>query len=74
MRPVRIEILIFLVCQYFLCILSIESSVMILELRKKRLESMAEDGDVDTLIAKLTDEARKCNIQRFRNAIKIKVI
>ncbi|KAK4253755.1 hypothetical protein QN277_010391 [Acacia crassicarpa] len=43
-----------------------------IELRKRKLESLAEEGDVDLAIAKLTDEARNCNIQRFRNAIKIK--
>lgn len=47
---------------------------MILELRKRKLESLAEEGDVDLVTAKLTDEARNCNIRRFRNAIKIKVI
>ncbi|KAK4258224.1 hypothetical protein QN277_007696 [Acacia crassicarpa] len=44
----------------------------IVELRKRKLESLAEEGDVDLVIAKLTAEARNCNIQRFRNAIKIK--
>ncbi|KAI9116670.1 hypothetical protein K1719_012328 [Acacia pycnantha] len=43
-----------------------------IELRKRKLESLAEEDDVDLVIAKLTDEARNCNIQRFRNAIKIK--
>lgn len=35
---------------------------------------MEKQDDLDTEIAKLVDQATKCNIQRFRNAIKIKVI
>ncbi|XP_028760559.1 structural maintenance of chromosomes protein 5 [Neltuma alba] len=43
-----------------------------IELRKRKLESVAVEGDMDMVIAKLTDQARNCNIQRFHNAIKIK--
>jgi len=35
---------------------------------------MEEQDDLDTELAKLVDQATKCNIQRFHNAIKIKVI
>lgn len=46
---------------------------MILEQRKRKLESMEKEGDLDLVMTKLIDESRNCNIQRFRNAIKIKV-
>jgi len=35
---------------------------------------MEEQDDLDTELAKLVDHATNCNIQRFHNAIKIKVI
>ncbi|KAK7392804.1 hypothetical protein VNO78_21252 [Psophocarpus tetragonolobus] len=40
--------------------------------KKALLKRMKERNDIDTEIAKLVDQARKCNIQRFHNAKKIK--
>lgn len=34
---------------------------------------MEKERDVNMLMAKLSDEARNLNVQRFRNAMKIKV-
>ena len=45
-----------------------------LEQKKGKLKSMEEQDDLDTELAKLVDQATNCNIQRFHNAIKIKVI
>jgi len=35
---------------------------------------MEDQDDLDTGLAKLVDQATKCNILRFHNAIKVKVI
>ncbi|XP_057458731.1 structural maintenance of chromosomes protein 5 isoform X2 [Lotus japonicus] len=43
-----------------------------IEQRKGILKSMEEKVDMDTEIAKLVEQATKCNIQRFHNSIKIK--
>ncbi|KAK9283376.1 hypothetical protein L1049_011618 [Liquidambar formosana] len=40
--------------------------------RKRKLESMEKEDDVDSVMAKLIDQAAKCNIQRFQCAIEIK--
>ncbi|KAL2330753.1 hypothetical protein Fmac_018334 [Flemingia macrophylla] len=40
--------------------------------KKKLLKLMEERDDTDTEIAKLVDQATKCNIKRFHNAMKIK--
>ncbi|XP_029126918.1 structural maintenance of chromosomes protein 5 isoform X2 [Cajanus cajan] len=40
--------------------------------KKKLLKLMEERDDTDTEILKLVDQANKCNIQRFHNAMKIK--
>ncbi|AES69696.2 putative structural maintenance of chromosomes protein [Medicago truncatula] len=42
------------------------------EQKKSKLKSMEEQDDLDTELAKLVDQATKCNIQRLHNAIKIK--
>lgn len=42
--------------------------------RKGLLKVMEERDDLDTEIAKLVHQASKYNIQRFRNAMEIKVI
>lgn len=44
-----------------------------LDQRKKKLESMEQEDDLDTVVAKLVDQAANFNIQRFHCAIKIKV-
>ncbi|GAU38915.1 hypothetical protein TSUD_119810 [Trifolium subterraneum] len=43
-----------------------------IEQKKAKLKLMEEQDDLDTELAKLVDQATKCNIQRFHNAIKIK--
>ncbi|KAK2440243.1 structural maintenance of chromosomes protein [Trifolium repens] len=43
-----------------------------IEQKKAKLKLMEEQDDLDTELAKLGDQATKCNIQRFHNAIKIK--
>ncbi|CAI8583498.1 unnamed protein product [Vicia faba] len=43
-----------------------------IEQKKRILKSMEEQDDLDTELAKLVDQATKCNIQRLHNAIKIK--
>ncbi|XP_048329060.2 structural maintenance of chromosomes protein 5-like isoform X2 [Ziziphus jujuba] len=40
--------------------------------KKKKLESMEKEDDLDTAIAKLIDEAAKCNNERFHCAMKFK--
>ncbi|KAL0561835.1 hypothetical protein IC582_002280 [Cucumis melo] len=40
--------------------------------RKKKLESMEREEDLDTVVAKLVDQVANFNIQRFRCAIEIK--
>lgn len=44
-----------------------------LDQRKKKLESMEREDDLDTVVAKLVDQAANFNIQRFQCAIEIKV-
>ena len=44
-----------------------------LDQRKKKLESMEREDDLDTVVAKLVDQAANFNIQRFHCAIEIKV-
>jgi len=44
------------------------------EQKKVILKSMEDQDDLDTGLAKLVDQATKCNILRFHNAIKVKVI
>ncbi|MCI02427.1 structural maintenance of chromosomes protein, partial [Trifolium medium] len=43
-----------------------------IEQKKAKLKLMEEQDDLETELAKLVDQAAKCNIQRFHNAIKIK--
>lgn len=38
-----------------------------------KLKSIEEEGDVDSQIASLADQAVNLNVQRFHNAIEIKV-
>ncbi|KAG7945745.1 hypothetical protein I3843_14G004900 [Carya illinoinensis] len=40
--------------------------------RRRKLESMEKGDDLDTVMAKLIDQAAKCNIQRFHCAIELK--
>ncbi|KAG2668731.1 hypothetical protein I3760_14G004700 [Carya illinoinensis] len=40
--------------------------------RRRKLESMEKGDDLDTVMAKLIDQAAKCNIQRFHRAIELK--
>lgn len=46
---------------------------MILAQRRRKLESLEKGDDLDTVMAKLIDQAAKCNIQRFHCAIELKV-
>lgn len=41
--------------------------------RKRKLESIGKEVDLDTVMAKLIDEAANLNIQRLQCAIDIKV-
>lgn len=41
--------------------------------RKRKLESMEKEDDLDTVMAKLIDQAAKFNIQRYQCVIEIKV-
>ncbi|XP_059651902.1 structural maintenance of chromosomes protein 5 [Cornus florida] len=40
--------------------------------RKRNLEFLEKEDDLDTIMSKLTDQAAKLNVQRFQYAIKIK--
>ncbi|XP_062174170.1 structural maintenance of chromosomes protein 5 isoform X2 [Alnus glutinosa] len=40
--------------------------------RRRKLESLEKGDDLDTVMAKLIDQAAKCNIQRFHCAIELK--
>lgn len=41
--------------------------------RKMKLESIEKEGDLETSMIKLTDQVATLNVQRFQNAIEIKV-
>lgn len=47
--------------------------MVILDQKKRRLESIEKEDDPDTSMTKLVDEAENLNIQRFKYAIEIKV-
>lgn len=38
-----------------------------------KLESIEKEGDVETSMIKLTDQVATLNVQRYQNAIEIKV-
>lgn len=47
--------------------------MVIIDLRKRKLESIEKEGDFETVLAKLIDQAASLNMQRFKYAIEIKV-
>lgn len=47
--------------------------MLILDQRRRRLESIEKEGDQDTVMAKLLDQAAGLNSQRVKYAIEIKV-
>lgn len=47
--------------------------MLILDQRRRRLESIEKEGDQDTVMAKLVDQAASLNGQRVKYAIEIKV-
>lgn len=57
----------------FAFIIKDEYILVILAQRRRKLESMEKGDDLDTVMAKLIDQAAKCNIQRFHCAIELKV-
>ena len=52
---------------------TLEYSLVILDQRRRKLESLDKEDDLDTLMAKLIDQAAKYNIQRFHCAMEVKV-
>ena len=56
-----------------MCFVSNALSGMIPGQRKRKLESMEKEDDLDTVMAKLIDQAAKFNIQRYQCVIEIKV-
>lgn len=46
---------------------------MILVQRRRKLESMEKEDDLDTVMAKLNEQAAKHNIDRFHSVMEIKV-
>ena len=52
---------------------TLEYSLVILDQRKRKLESLEKEDDLRTLMAKLIDQAANYNIQRFHCAMDVKV-
>lgn len=48
-------------------------AMLIIDQKKMKLEAMEKEDDLDTAMAKLIDQAEKCNIQRFNCAMELKV-
>lgn len=48
--------------------------LVFIDQRKIKLKSMEQEGDLDTVLAKLVDTAGKLNVRRFECAIEIKVV
>ena len=52
---------------------TLEYSLVILDQRRRKLESLEKEDDLGTLMAKLIDHAANYNIQRFHCAMEVKV-
>lgn len=50
-----------------------ERTLVILVQRRRKLESMEKEDDLDTVMAKLNEQAAKHNIDRFHSVMEIKV-
>lgn len=48
-------------------------TIVITDQRKRKLESIEKEDDINTALAKLVDQAADLNIQQFKYAIEIKV-
>ena len=48
-------------------------TLVILDQRRRKLESLGKEDDLDTVMAKLIDQVAKYNIQRFNCAMEVKV-
>lgn len=60
-------------CQDLYIFRNYDHDMLILDQRRRRLESIEKEGDQDTVMAKLLDQAAGLNSQRVKYAIEIKV-